>query len=289
MQDKIEYFLWVSLSHLVRLLGLRLSRKAAFLISALFYFFIPIRKATVIDNLKKAFPSYNKQKINSIAFGSYKSFMITFMEILYLPVMKMSEIESAVRFNNLASINEKYSEGKGVIMLGAHFGNWEYLAMSGAVQAGIPFTVIVKPQRNSLVTDWLDIQRVKYGNKIVPLGLSVRQFYKELKDKKVVAMVADQRGPEDGIRINFMGRNAAVYPGPAILALKTDAPIIFGVAVRQPDFSYKTELEIISKDNLPENEELKVLELSQRHTAALEKYIYKYPEQWLWMHKRWKY
>ncbi len=289
MQDRVEYFLWVSLSHLVRLIGLPISRKMAFLITILFYFLIPIRKSTVKDNLKHAFPSFDKNKINKIAFGSYKSFMITFVEILYLPVMKKSEIESAVVFKQLAYINERYSDGKGVIMLGAHFGNWEFLAMSGAVQAGIPFSVIVKPQRNSLVNKWLDLLRVKYGNSIVPLGISVRQVYKELKDKKIVAMVADQRGPEGGIRINFMGRKASVYPGPAILALKTGAPIIFGVAVRQPDFSYKTELEIISTENLPEDEEQKVIELSQRHTAALEKYINKYPEQWLWMHKRWKY
>jgi KDO2-lipid IV(A) lauroyltransferase len=203
--------------------------------------------------------------------------------------MEKSEIQSVIEFNNLSFIKEKYNEGKGVILLGAHFGNWEYLALSGAAQADIPFSVIVKPQRNNLVTNWLDKQRVKFDNKIVPLGISVRQIYKELKDKKIVAMVADQRGPEEGIRINFMGRKAAVYPGPAILALKTGAPIIFGVAVRQPDFTYKTELEIINTDNLPENEELKVIELSQRHTNALEKYITMYPEQWLWMHKRWKY
>jgi KDO2-lipid IV(A) lauroyltransferase len=289
MQDKIEYFLWVSLSRLVRLIGLPLSRKVSFLMTVLFYFLIPIRKSTVKNNLKKAFPSYDRHRINMIAFGSYKSFMITFMEILYLPVMKKSEIQSVVEFNNLSFIKEKYNEGKGVIMLGAHFGNWEYLALSGAAQADIPFSVIVKPQRNSLVTNWLDKQRIKFNNKIVPLGISVRQIYKELKDKKIVAMVADQRGPEEGIRINFMGRKAAVYPGPAILALKTGAPIIFGVAVRQPDFTYRTELEVISTDNLPENEELKVIELSQRHTNALEKYITMYPEQWLWMHKRWKY
>jgi KDO2-lipid IV(A) lauroyltransferase len=289
MQDKIEYFLWVSLSRLIRLIGLPLSRKVAFLMTVLFYFLIPIRKSTVKDNLKKAFPSFNKHKINMIAFGSYKSFMIAFLEILYLPVMEKSEIQSVIEFNNLSFIKEKYNEGKGVILLGAHFGNWEYLALSGAAQADIPFSVIVKPQRNNLVTNWLDKQRVKFDNKIVPLGISVRQIYKELKDKKIVAMVADQRGPEEGIRINFMGRKAAVYPGPAILALKTGAPIIFGVAVRQPDFTYKTELEIINTDNLPENEELKVIELSQRHTNALEKYITMYPEQWLWMHKRWKY
>ena len=289
MQDRIEYFLWVSLSHLVRVIGLRNSRKIAYVIAVFFYYLIPIRKSTVLDNLQKAFPLYSKKEINKIAFGSYESLMITFMEILNIPNMTKSEIKISVDFKNIININTKYAEAKGVILLGAHFGNWEYLAMSGAVNANIPFTVIVKPQRNTLVTNWLDKNRIQFGNKIVPLGISIRQIYKELKDKNIVAMVADQRGPSDGIRINFMGRKASVYPGPALLALRTGAPIIFSVTVRQPDFSYKAELEIINTEDLPEDEESKIIEISQRHTAALEKYITKYPEQWLWMHKRWKY
>jgi KDO2-lipid IV(A) lauroyltransferase len=131
--------------------------------------------------------------------------------------------------------------------------------------------------------------RVKWGNKIVPLGISIRQVYKELKEKRIVAMVADQRGPSDGIRINFMGRKASVFAGPALLALKTGAPIMFGLTIRQPDFSYKTVIEFINTEDLPEEEELKVAELSQRHASVLEKYIKQFPEQWFWMHKRWKY
>jgi KDO2-lipid IV(A) lauroyltransferase len=270
-------------------MGLRLSRKVASFLAYLFYYLIPIRKVTVKDNLHRAFSRYSEKEINRIAFGSYKSFMITFIEILFLPSISKSMMESAIEFENIELIQNKYAEGKGLILLGAHFGNWEYVALSGALQAGIPFTVIVKPQRNILVTNWLDNLRIKFGNKIVPLGISVRQVYKELKDKRIVAMAADQRGPSDGVRIDFMGRKASVYAGPAMLALKTGAPMLFGVTVRQPDFSYKTEIEVISTDNLPENEELKIQELSQRHAAALEKYIIKYPEQWLWMHKRWKY
>jgi KDO2-lipid IV(A) lauroyltransferase len=129
--------------------------------------------------------------------------------------------------------------------------------------------------------------RVKWGNKIVPLGISIRQVYKELKEKRIVAMVADQRGPSDGIRINFMGRKASVFAGPALLALKTSAPIMFGVTIRQPDFSYKLVIEVISTSDLPEEE--KIAELSQRHASVLEKYIRQFPEQWFWMHKRWKY
>ena len=289
MQDRIEYILFISLSHIIRFIGLSLSRRLSILLAAFFYYIVPIRKKTVKDNLQKAFPQYSKSRINKIAFGSYRSFCITLVEILYLPGMSKSELKSSVLYTDIPLIMEKYNEGKGIIFLGAHFGNWEYIALSVAVQLDIPITVIVKSQRNTFVTNWLDNMRVKWGNKIVPLGISIRQVYKELREKKIVAMVADQRGPAEGIRINFMGRKASVFAGPALLALKTGAPIIFGVTIRQQDFSYKTAIEVINTEDLPEEEELKIAELSQRHVAVLEKYIKQFPEQWLWMHKRWKY
>jgi Kdo2-lipid IVA lauroyltransferase/acyltransferase len=289
MQDRIEYILFISLSLVVRLLGLKLSRRLSYLLAALFYFIIPIRKKTVKENLQKAFPAYSKSRINKIAFGTYRSFCITLVEILYLPGMSRDELISSVQYSDIPLILEKYNENKGVIFLGAHFGNWEYIALTVALQLSIPITVIVKTQRNTLVTEWMDKNRTRWGNRIVPLGISIRQVYKELKDKRIVAMVADQRGPSDGIRVNFMGRKASVFAGPSLLALKTGAPIMFGITIRQPDYSYKTVVEFIGTDNLPIEEELRVAELSQRHASVLEKYIKEYPEQWFWMHKRWKY
>ncbi len=76
--------------------------------------------------------------------------------------------------------------------------------------------------------------------------------------------------------------------GPLKLELKTGAPILYGIPVRQKDYSYKTVIHEISKDNLPEDDEQKIIELSQRHTTYLESFIREHPEQWLWMHKRWK-
>jgi KDO2-lipid IV(A) lauroyltransferase len=178
---------------------------------------------------------------------------------------------------------------KGVILLSAHFGNWEYVAASASLQVDLPFHVVVKPQRNPYVTNWLNKMRTKWNNKVISLGISIREIYKNLKEKNLIAMVADQRGPYEGIRVNFFGIKTAVYSGTAALALKTKAPIIYGITVRQPDYSYNVVLEEISMENLPENEEDRIIELSQRHTSYLEKFIRQYPEQWLWMHKRWKY
>jgi KDO2-lipid IV(A) lauroyltransferase len=288
MKNIFEYILFLSFSKFFQLLGLNLSRKFSFLIAVLFYYIIPIRKKTVLENLHNAFPDYDEKKLKSIAFGSYKSFAIALAEILYIPGMSKEDIKKQVDCNNVELIREKYEENNGVILLSAHFGNWEFMATSLAAQLNIPISVVIKPQRNPYVTNWMNKVRTKWNNEIVPLGISIRQTYQTIKDKKIVAMVADQRGPEESIKINFFGRNLTVLTGPAALSLKTGAPILYGISVRQDDYSYKSVMTEISNENLPESNEEKIKELSQRHMTYLEGYIRKYPEQWLWMHKRWK-
>lgn len=182
-----------------------------------------------------------------------------------------------------------YQKNKGLIVLTAHFGNWEIGAVSLGIQFGVPLNIIVKSQRNTLVDNWMNFYRTKWNNKVIPLGVSIRQTYKELIDKNVIAIIADQRGPEEGIRVQYFGRPSATYTGPAVLALKTGAPIVMGIVARQNDFTYLAVIEEIKTDDLPDDFDEKVKEITQRHTAFLEKYARIYPEQWFWMHKRWKY
>ena len=289
MTDRFEYILFVGFSYLFRLCGLKISRRFSTILAFVFFYIIPIRKETTIDNLTKAFPEYTHAQIKKIAFNSYKSFATALIEILYLPWIDEKSILNIAKFEGVELTRKKHEEGKGVILLAAHFGNWEYSGIAGGLTMQIPFSIIIKPQRNILVSDWLNKMRTRWGNEVIPLGISIRQVYKALKDGKIVAMAADQRGSADGIRVNFFGRKAAVYPGPAILALKTWAPIFYGVSVRQPDNSYIIKFEEVDTKNLPESEEEKIVELSQRLTDYLENIVRKYPEQWLWMHKRWKY
>jgi KDO2-lipid IV(A) lauroyltransferase len=288
MKNRIEYFLFLLFSLTFRLLGLNTSRKLSGLLAVIFYYFIPIRKKTVLENLRNAFPEYDEKKIRSIAYNTYKSFLTAFIEILYLSKIGRQELEAAVNCPNKDLIETKFKEEKGVILLSAHFGNWEYVATSVALQLDLPFSVVVKPQRNPYVSDWMNNVRTRWNNDIVSLGLSIRKTYQTLKEKKIVAMVADQRGPQESIKVEFFGRKVSVHVGPAVLALKTGAPILCGIPVRQKDYSYKLVMHEISKDNLPEDNEEKIIELSQRHTSYLESFIREYPEQWLWMHKRWK-
>ena len=288
MKNRIEYILFILFSWCFRLLGINRSRKFATILAFVFFYLIPIRKKVVFNNLKIAFPENHSQTNKKLAFNIYLSFAITLVEILYLPYIKKEKLINEVVCSNPELIIEKFKEGKGLILLSSHFGNWEFGAISIAMQVNLPFSVIVKPLRNPLVYEWMNNFRTKFGNEVVPLGISIRKTYQTLKQKKVVAMVADQRGPREGVKVDFFGRKVSVYTGPAALALKTGAPLICGIAVRQKDYKYKMELVEISQKNLPAAEEDKILEISQRYTSYLEKVIRENPEQWLWMHNRWK-
>jgi KDO2-lipid IV(A) lauroyltransferase len=289
MKNRIEYILFTFFSSCFKLIGLRFSRKFASLLAFIFFYFIPIRKKIVFKNLQIAFPQNCIATNKKLAYEIYLSFAISLVEILYLPYMSRDDIAAAVECDNSDLIVKKYNEGKGIILLSSHFGNWEFIAISVAIQIQLPFSVIVKPLRNPLVFEWMNKARTKFGNEVVPLGISIRKTYQTLKEKKIVAMVADQRGPAEGVKVNFFGRKVSIYTGPAALALKTNAPIICGIPIRDKNYKYRITLVEISADNLPEGEDERLIEISQRYTSYLEMVIREHPEQWLWMHNRWKY
>lgn len=289
MKNKLEYFLFYSLSKFFCLLGIDSARKFALPFTLLFYYFIPIRKEVVKKNLILAFPYFSTKEIDKITFACYKSLAITLIEILCLPILEKSDVDKYFNMENISLLQKRYSENKGVILLTSHSANWEYAALAISQKMGFPFGVIMKEQRNSLVSDWMVKNRAKWGNRMITLGITVRNFYKELLDKNIVLLAADQRAPKESQRILFFGRMSTCFSGPASLAIKTGAPIIYALMKREKDLSYTIRFEEVSMENLPSSEDEKVLEISKRHTAILEEAIRTAPEQWLWMHDRWKF
>lgn len=288
-KNRFEYFLFTSFVRIFNIAGVKRARYAAHLLAFLFYYIIPVRKSTVIGNLKLAFPELSSDEAKRLTYKSYYSFAVTIVEIMCIPYMRVSELKSMVSCPGLHLIRQKYDENKGAILLTAHFGNWELGAVSVGAQLGIPLYVAAKPQRNGLVGNWLNMMREKFGNKVVMLGMSFRNIFKELKNHHIIGLVGDQRGDPDGPRVTFMGISSAVYPGTAVLAIRTGAPVIVCIVARQADYSYTAFVEIIETAELEGTEEEKIIEINQRYSSILEAYIRKYPEQWLWMHKRWKY
>ncbi|MBL1212012.1 MAG: lysophospholipid acyltransferase family protein [Ignavibacteriae bacterium] len=288
-KNKIEYFLILTLIKIIQLLGLNGARKFGNFLASFFYYFIPIRKSVAKKNIKDAFPSINEKQINKIALASYKNFFTTFIELLLLPTLSKNKLHALVKCERINLLKEKYEAGNGVIFLTGHFGNWEIGAASVASQLNIQMHVLAKNQRNPYVTDLVNRYREHFGNRVIKLGPSIREVYKSIKDGKIVGVVGDQRGPKEGIRVKLFNKDTAIYPGTALIALKTKVPLITVFVKRLDDGTYDAIVEEIGFENLPENETEKIKELNQRYMNILEKRVTDAPGQWFWQHKIWKY
>jgi KDO2-lipid IV(A) lauroyltransferase len=288
-KNKLEYFIFLIFVKFFTLLGLSYARRFSKPLAFLFFYIVGIRKKVVLKNLRIAFPDLPEKEIKNIAFQNYYNFCITLIEILLLPKLKKSQIENLVSGDKLSVIKEKFEIGKGLILLTAHFGNWELGAISVASQLHIPFKVLAKPQRNGYVSNWLNNMRGVLGNSVIQLGVSVREVYTALKEGNIVGVVGDQRGPKESQRVKFFGQDTAVYSGTASIALKVGCPILMVMIVRQKDLSYRAEVIEIPTDDLTGEAEDKILIVNQRYMNILEKYVREYPEQWFWMHNIWKY
>lgn len=288
-KNKFEYFLWNGTVKFVKLIGYKRIPAFSRLISTIFFYFIPIRKKTVINNLSKAFPELSQSEIKKLARGNYYSFAITFLEIMAFSWMSREEILSLVDCDGVDLIFEKEKEGNGVILLTAHLANWELGAIYIGLATNRQIHVLAKKQRNKYVYEWLKQFRERFGNREILMGASVRELYKTLLEGGMIGMVGDQRGPEESVRVNIFGQSTATFSGTAALAIKNQVPIITVLVIRQKNNKYKMTIDEISFDNLPDDNPGKIKELNQRYMNQLENQIRKAPEQWFWMHQIWKY
>jgi Kdo2-lipid IVA lauroyltransferase/acyltransferase len=289
-KNRVEFALWKFFTKVVQLIGIKKIPKFSKFLSIIFFYLIPMRKSVVISNLKKAFPNKTKKEIKTIAFNNYLSFGISFLEIMALQNMTADEILALLEVNNLEFAKEKIKAGKGVILLTAHMANWELGALTMGLALNTQINILVKKQRNRLVANWMSEVREKFTNKEVVLGVSVRELYKTLLSGGVIGIVGDQRGKkENGVVVNFFNQPTVTFQGFASLGIKNKVPILVGLASRLPSGKYSLNLEEINYENLPEKLSDQITELNQRYMTILENKIRKNPEQWLWMHKIWKY
>jgi len=288
-KHRIEFLLFIFFGHLLSPFGFKSFQYTSKSIAFFFFNFIRIRRSVVITNLSIAFPNLSISEIKKLALKNYQSIAITFLEIFNSKKITRENMKERFSDAGFDFVREKYAENNGLILLTAHFGNWEYGAIACGVHLNENIYVLVKKQKNQFVADWLNGFREQFGNVQVPLGVSVRELYKTIKSKKIVGVVGDQRGKKDGVKINFFGRETSTFPGTAAIALKTKCPVIVLLCARQKNWNYEAVIEEIKTDDITGSTAEQVQIFNQRYMSILEKAIKKYPEQWLWMHNIWKY
>jgi KDO2-lipid IV(A) lauroyltransferase len=173
-----------------------------------------------------------------------------------------------------------------VIAATAHFGNWELLGEVLALR-GLPLSAVVRPLEGS-VNEVIVENRRKAGMHLIPARGSINGALQALRQGHVVAMLVDQViAAKHGVFVPFFGRPASTSPGMSIAALRSGAPVYVGMGIREGD-----GIRLVFEGPIPFPEEGTTEERIQRHTAevtaVIERYVRQYPEQWLWLHRRWK-
>jgi Kdo2-lipid IVA lauroyltransferase/acyltransferase len=284
----VEYILFIVLVFIIRILPLFLVRRIAVIVSYFLYYIIGYRRKVIKDNLEKAFPEKSPKELKKIALGSIRSFFISMFEFLWQPNLSKKKLLEICTFKNPEVYEKALNRNKGVILVTGHFGNWEYMGQAIATKYNKPFPAVAKAMHNKYVNKYVENCRRTFGNYPAYMDTGLKEFYKTLLSGGVVAMVADQSAPQESIYINFFGRPAATFQGPAVFTLKSRASLVFILAIRNKNYNYEIIFEEIDYSDIQQFNDENIFELTKRHVEILEKYIRMYPEQWLWSHKRWK-
>lgn len=286
--DALTYIVLLIMSFFVRFFSRGLQVSLGKFTGRLFMLLFPSRVDIAKDNLMHAFPENSDDWIKIVTRESFENLGITLVEILAMKYLSAGEINKIAKFNNVELFRKLHNKNKGVILLSAHFGNWEIGALAGSMQLGVKYLIIVEHQANDFVNKEINKIRTRFGNRVISRYKAAREIVKTLQRGEVLALIADQSASErNDVYVDFFGRPAATFDSPAALALKFDVPIIFCLGIRQSDNSYIVDIKEIKHDDLTNDKE-GILELTRRHTKYLEDMIRKYPGHWSWMHRRWK-
>ena len=283
---KFELFVVRAIEALFRMLPLRASRAVGAGLGALVGA-LGIRKKVALEQLAFALPELSDAERLHIANGMYRSFGRTLAEFARLPLLTPENISSQMEFHGLDVMRAAIAEGKGIIGVSGHLGNWEWMG-AGTALSGIPLTYIVASQSNKLVEERMDTLRKGCGIEIVNRNdNAAKGTLRALRNGRLVAILCDQDAHSEGVFVPFFGRLASTPRGAMVFALRTGAPVIFNEGVRIGQ-NFQMTYERMDLSGLPEEHEAAVTEGMKRITARLEQSIRAHHEQWLWLHRRWK-
>lgn len=248
---------------------------------------VKLRRKLVEENLLAAFPEKSADERDDIARKIYHGQAINLLETLRLPLVRTRQDAHAL-FEIDPSVAESlcFSQGRGGVVVSAHFGNWELMAVCWAL-ATTPMAIVYKPLSNPYLDAMLNQWRTACGNELITMIDAPRLGLRRLREGKLLALLSDQSAHSDGYFTSFLGRRASVFLGAAVFALRAHVPMLLAMPIRTEFGKYRLEITRIATDDLAYSRE-NVQKLAERYTAAIEAYIRRYPEQWFWLHNRWK-
>jgi len=276
----------------IKILGLMprpLSRAFAIGIGQVVYLLHFRLRQVGMRNLTMVFPEKSLAERRRILRGVFTSLGRQLAELCQFPKYTAENIDEVVAYDGLENYERAYARGKGVLFLTAHFGGWELSAFAHSLH-GHWLHVVMRPMDNEYLDRLLQHYRTMHGNKTVAKDDFVRGLLAAMKAGETVGILMDTNmTPPQGIFVDFFGIPACTASGLARIALRTDAAVIPGFTIWDPDLGkyrlrFDPALQLIRTGHL----EADIAANTQIFTKVIEDYVRKYPDQWLWVHRRWK-
>jgi len=267
-------------------LPLKFAYWLAVVVSDAHYIFARKDRIAVRDNLRVIFPQKSDREICRIRLKMYRNFAKYLADFFRFPRIDKNYVQENTKIENKVFLEDAMRKGKGVIILSAHIGNWELGAVAVSF-SGYPLWVVALSHKEKKVNDFFIRQRKSKGVKIIPLGRAVKQCLAALKMNELVALVGDRDFGENGAVIDFFGKPSRFPKGPAAFAVKTGAPILPGIMVRNADDSFTLKIEKPVEFNTSGDDESDIRDLISRYKVIFEEYIRRYPEQWYMFRRFW--
>ncbi len=289
LRVRIEFVLVWLVIHFVGVLPRGLARSAGRLIGTAAFTAFGRLRGVGRSNLQRAFPGLAPRDRERILRGVYRRLAEQLAEFCQMPAYTRESLSHAIRYEGLEHYVQAKERGKGVLELTGHLGAWELSSFYHSLM-GFPMGMVIRRLDNPLVDAMVNRIRCMHGNRIFHKDDFARGLLSEMRAGGTVGIPMDTNmTPPQGLFVPFFGTLACTASGLARVARKTGAAVLPGFLLWEPRegmyvLHFGPELEVSATGDQEED----ALVNTARYTAVIEDYVRRYPDQWLWMHRRWK-
>ena len=252
------------------------------------YYVLRWRRRLAADNLERSFPDKTEPERAAILKQSYRNLADLFVEVLWAHGATADQLRERVVVENPEVILERTRAGQSVLLMTAHFCNWEWQVLAGNLVLDEPMFPVYKPQRVGAMDAFLLEARSHFGGTPIPHQTLTRELLRRRSETHVYAMVADQTPTHDELKcwIRFLHQDSAFFVGADAIARILRAAVVFVEMRRVSRGHYVMRVSLIAEPPYERGPSTAVVE---RYARSLESEIHSSPADWLWIHRKWKY
>lgn len=263
-----------------------LRRGLAALLAFMWFDLFRIRRNVVDGNIAIAFPSLPPPERARLGRANLRHLALSFIEYSYMPWLSRDNFRTYFEFHNLELFEAALKRGKGVLLLTLHLGNGD-MACAGLSLYGFPMTMVSKFFKVQWLNEMWFGMRERLGTRFVAPRDSSFTLLRSLKQGRAVVIPLDQfTGPPIGVRTTFFGTETGTAAGLAVMAERSGAPVLSVYTVRTAEGRHAVHF--VREIPVGQSESETVEQITQRFNDELESFVRRHPEQWMWIHRRWK-